>query len=410
MKNLILNSGYNNKFKFTKGLNQFLYVKKNRFLDLSMCSGTMFLGHSSKIFQKAIIDQKARGSSIGLPNQNAETFSKKLKKIFPQFSKFIISSTGAEANIRAIRIARAITKKDKIAMVSGSWHGSVDPLLFDQKKDKKKYLNVPLSSGLSDSEKKNIILVPYNDFGKTKKILNINKDKIALFIIEPIQQYLPMVFSETYVRDVFNFCKNNKILICFDEMITGLRIRDFSVQQRLKLKPDLSTFGKIIGGGLPISVIAISTKTVKKITKLKNNIFFGGTFSANQFSCKIGYETLDFILKNKKKIYDKVDYLSKYFEKQMNSFFQKNNFEMKLYNYFSISRIVFTKKFVKNRIERDFFEKKNQKKIKKFKKFVNSKGIIHPETGAYFISYCHNKNDIDKICKVFKKGIKKFFS
>ena len=106
-------------------------------------------------------------------------------------------------------------------------------------------------------------------------------------------------------------------------MITGLRIKEFSVQQRLKLKPDLSTFGKIIGGGLPISVVAIRPNIIKKIILLKEKIFFGGTFSGNQFSCKIGYEILNYITKNRKKIYNKVDFLSKYFETKMNSFFFK---------------------------------------------------------------------------------------
>ena len=407
MKSIILNSGYNKNLRFHKGNNQYLFSKNKKYLDLSMCSGTMFLGHSSKVFQRAVNDQKKKGSSIGLPNENAEIFSKKLKKIFPHFSKFVISSTGAEANIRAIRIARAITKKDKIAMVGGSWHGSIDSLLFNQNK---KLENYALSNGLSSSEKKNIIIIPYNDLENSKKILKKNKNQISLLIIEPIQQYLPTTFSEKYVKNIYNFCKKNKILICFDEMITGLRIKEFSVQQRLKLKPDLSTFGKIIGGGLPISVVAIRPNIIKKIILLKEKIFFGGTFSGNQFSCKIGYEILNYITKNRKKIYNKVDFLSKYFETKMNSFFLKNNYNMKLYNYFSISRIVFTNKVVKNRAQRDFYEKENLKKIEKFKKFVFLNNILHPETGAYFISYCHSKADIDRVCEVFKKGIRRIFN
>lgn len=407
MKSLILNSGYNKSLRFLKSSNQYLFSKKKKYLDLSMSSGTMFLGHSSKVFQKAVNDQKKNGSLIGLPNENAKIFSKKLKKIFPHFSKFIISSTGAEANIRAIRIARAITKKDKIAMVGGSWHGSIDSLLFNQNRN---FENYALSNGLPTSEKKNIIIIPYNDLKNSKKILKKNKKEISLLIIEPIQQYLPAMFSEEYVKNIYQFCKKNKILICFDEMITGLRIKEFSVQQRLKLKPDLSTFGKIVGGGLPLSVVAIRPNIVKKITLLKEKIFFGGTFSANPFSCKIGYETLNFIIKNKKKIYNKVDFLSEYFAEKMNSFFLNNNYDMKFYNYFSISRIVFTNKIVKNRAQRDFYEKNNLKKIEKFKKFVFLNKIIHPETGAYFISYCHSKADIDRVCKVFKNGIKRIFS
>ena len=403
MSNL-LNEGYSGKFRIQRAKNQYIFDSNNKkFIDLSMCSGTMILGHSSKEFKKAIEIQKNHGSSFGLPNKNADNYSYVLKKIFPHYSKFILSSSGAEANIRAVRLARAITKKDLIIMVSGSWHGSVDSLLFDLKDRKKE----SLSDGIPNNYKKNVIVIPYNNFNKSKKIIQKNKRKIALLIIEPIQQYLPTNNSEVYIKKIFHLCKKNKILVCFDEMITGMRTKEFSVQQKLNLRPDISTFGKIVGGGLPIGVLGVSKKIERKIKK--NNIFFGGTYSANPLACYTGLKTLEFIIKNKTKIYKKLDNLSKFFVKNMNQHFIKNKIKMRIYNYHTMMRLIFTDKNVRNREERDNSEKKIAKKIFKLQEYSKKNNVIYPSRGAFFLSYAHEKNDILKIIKVFKKGIKKFF-
>jgi len=404
MKTNILNAGYESNLRISKGKGQFLYdIKNKKLLDLSMCSGTMILGHSSKVFNNAINIQKKYGSLFGLPNNYSDKYSKTLKKIFPQYSKFILSSSGAEANIRAIRIARSLTNKDIIVMVSGSWHGSVDSLLFDLKDNKKK----ALSSGIAKFYKKNLIIIPYNKYIKSEKILKKYKSKIGLVIIEPIQQYLPTEISEKYIKQIFNFCRKNNILICFDEMITGMRIKHFSVQQKLKLNPDISTFGKIVGGGIPIGVTAISQKVDRKLKKKK--IFLGGTYSANPLAAYIGLKTLEFILKNKDKFYKKINHLAKYFVKDLNYFLISNNFKIRVYNYYTMSRLVFSDKQIYNREERDNSEKKLKRKIAKFKKYVQGKNIIHPSTGAYFFSYAHELSDIKRLLKVFKTGIKKIF-
>ena len=410
MKNLLYNEGYKNNFRVKKAKNQYIFTSRNKkLIDLSMCSGTLILGHSSKIYSEAINKQIKEGSAYGLPNEKAEYFSRMLKKIFPKYSKFVMCNSGAEANIRALRVARAITKKNSIAMVSGSWHGSLDQLLFDNITINEKIKLSPLSNGLATNYSKNVIVLPYNNYELTKKILKKNKNKIALVIIEPIQQYIPNELSEIYIKKILNFCKKNEILICFDEMITGMRIREFSVQQKLNLSPDISTFGKIIGGGLPIGVVAINKKIENKLKKINPRVFFGGTFSGNPLTSHVGAQTIKFILKNKKKFYLKIEKLSKFFENNLNSFFIKNNIKFKVYNYHSMLRIIFSNEQIYNRTDRDLSESKLNKKIEKFKKYVIQNGVYHPDRGAYFISYCHSKKDIKYICKVFIKGMRKYF-
>ena len=127
-------------------------------------------------------------SNFALPNTHANHFSQNLTRILPQFSKFIFCNSGAEANLKAIRIARAVTKKDKIVNITGSWHGSIDQFLFTSGKN---YQKVKLSDGLENNIEKKLIYAPYNDFKKTKKILEKNKNKICCVIIEPVQGCLP---------------------------------------------------------------------------------------------------------------------------------------------------------------------------------------------------------------------------
>ena len=128
--------------------------------------------------------------------------------------------------------------------MTGSWHGSVDKLLF-----KKKEKNFPISDGLNENDKKNIKFIDYNDIESSKKILNKFKNKISCIIIEPIQGCLPDPEIEKYLKFLSVFSKKNKSILIFDEIITGLRTANGSVQNYYNIKPDISLFGKSYGGG-----------------------------------------------------------------------------------------------------------------------------------------------------------------
>ncbi|MDC0875807.1 aminotransferase class III-fold pyridoxal phosphate-dependent enzyme, partial [Candidatus Pelagibacter sp.] len=295
----VLNEGYKNtKYLFKRGYGSTILDKNNqKFLDLTSAGGTSLLGHNNSVFinsVKKFINNKY--SNFALPNAHAINFSYNLRKIFPQFTKFIFCNSGAEANMKAIRIARAVTKKDKIINISGSWHGSIDQFLFSINSQGKK---ISLSSGLEKKIEDKIIYAPYNDFQKTKKIINKHKKETCCVIIEPIQGCLPSNENTNYLSLLSNFCKKKNIILILDEIITGLRTDCSSVQNKYALHSDISTFGKVFGNGLPIGFIGVSKKIEKKINKNKNKIFFGGTFSGNSFSTYVANETLKFLVKNK---------------------------------------------------------------------------------------------------------------
>ena len=405
MSNLILNEGYQktNVF-FEEGFKDKIIHQGKAYIDLSNCAGSLILGHNSKVYREILKKYlKINGSNFAHPNNYAVDYSKTIKKIFPSFEKIIFCNSGTEAVTKALRISKTLNKKEGIVSVVGSWHGSVDSLLFQpDNKLKPRFL----SDGLSNNDKKKIIFIPYNDIEVSKKILNKNKNKINSIIIEPIQACLPLNNSKSYLKFLRNFCNKNNITLIFDEIITGIRSDKNSVQQNYNIKPDITTIGKIAGGGMPIGIIGISKKVDKSIQGKK--IFYGGTFSGNSLSSFVGNETLKYLIKNKTVI-KKVNKKSKYFQDKLNQFIYINKMNLKIYRYSSIIRIVYTNNKIDNRTQRDFFESKITPKIDNFKKFLFQKNIFYPSSGIIFFSDATSYTSIDYVIKNIEMGFIKYF-
>ena len=163
------------KFLYSNGV--YIFDNKNKkYLDFSLSNGALILGHSDLVYKNCIKKIISKGSSFSTNNFAKINYEKLIKKAFKNVDKVIFSNSGSEANIRALRIARAITGKNKIVKVNGSWHGSVDNFLFDF--DNKKNTQ-ELSSGIDPNIKKDLIVIPYNDIKYSKKILDSNKEKIV---------------------------------------------------------------------------------------------------------------------------------------------------------------------------------------------------------------------------------------
>jgi glutamate-1-semialdehyde 2,1-aminomutase len=405
--NIILNEYYkDNKVFFDKGEGDKIFFKNKAYVDLSNCSGSLILGHNSNVFKKSLkLFLNKKISIFGHPNTHAINFSKNIKKFFPDFSKIIFCNSGTEAVMKSLRLSKSLNKKNLIVNVIGSWHGSVDKLLFYPNKYLKPQM---LSDGLSLDDKKKLIYIPYNDIEKSDKILNKFKNDINCIIVEPIQACLPLDNVKKYLQFLEKFCKKNNSTLIFDEIITGIRIRPGSIQRKYKINADITTVGKILGGGLPIGVIGISEK-INKIIKKKNiKVFFGGTFSANSLSSFVGNETLKFLLKNKALLLN-LNKKSLYFQKNLNQFITKEGIEAKAYRFDSILRIVFSNKIIKNMIQRDFFEKKKISNIIKFRQYLLDNKICYPTNGIIFLSNSTSYKNINYVLKHIKFGLKRFF-
>ena len=405
--NYLLNEGYESNIKVSKALKSKIYINKKPYEDLSYGAGTLLLGHNSKIYKKILNNLKKNEiSNYATPNIYAEQLSKILYNYFDAyFKKFLFCSTGSEAVLKSLRIAKAVSKKDLIVSVSGSWHGSLDQFLFYPTKSLKVE---SMSSGISKFYSNNLKIIPYNDIYNSSKILQKLKSKIAAVIIEPIQGCLPSEESKKYLFFLQKFCDENKIILIFDETITGIRTYEGSVHRKFKLSPSISIFGKCIGGGAPISVLGISKGISQKVNKLKKKIYFGGTFSGNSTSAFICYETIKYI-KNNKKIIKELNFKTNYIKNEINQFLEKKKLKAKIYSFESMLRIVFSNKKITNRLQRDFLEKKQNVNITKFKKFLFKNKIYYPSNGVLFISNETTQKNCKFLISKISKGLNSFF-
>ena len=408
MSKHIMNEGYVGGDDFiTSGKGSNITINKKKVLDLSLCAGSLILGHNSKIYRDSVREVlKLNISNFAAKNLHAANLSKTLKRIFPQYSKFIFCNSGTEAVIKSLRVARAVSKKDVIISVSGSWHGSTGELLFT---NDKKYKNVELSEGLDKNYSKKLKFIPYNNIEDSKKILDKNRNKIMCIIIEPIQGCLPMN-TEKYLKFLSDYSKKNNITLIFDEIITGIRFDCSSVQNIFKLNPSISTFGKCLGGGFPIGIIALKKNIVDKLKKNKKNVFFGGTFSVNSINTYVGNKVVNFIIKNKKQIFKSLNEKANYLQTKLNEFFIKHNYRARCFRFSSILRIVFSDKKIINRTQRDFLEKKNRSTIEKFRKFLIKNKIYYSKNGIIFLATTTSYRDINHLINVIQKGFRNNFN
>ena len=408
MKNkIVFNEIYQKTNYFVQnGKNDKISIKNRKFYDLSFCSGVLLLGHNSKIFRETLKDfSKKKISIFAHPNIYTEKLAEKIKIFFPNFEKIIFCNSGTESVIKALRICRSINNKKYIVSVTGSWHGSVDQTLYSPDKKLKPR---PISAGLNPDQQKNLKFVPYNDIEKSKTILDKIKNNINSIIIEPILGSLPTSKSKSYLIFLENYCNKNNIILIFDEIITGFRSEKGSVQNRFNLKPDITLIGKVLGGGFPIGAIGITKKITKKINKLNRKIIFGGTFSANSYSIYAGLKVLNFIHKNKNLTKSLIKKSQK-FQLKINKFIEKYDLDAWVYRFDSMNRLVFTKKKIKSRIQRDFLERSKNSKIKYFKNFLFKNRIYYPPSGIIFLSHASKDKSIDQIVNIFCDGLYRFF-
>jgi len=273
-------------------------VDSNKYVDYWMGHWSLILGHSPKDVLHNVSKQLNNGWMHGTLNKNSIELSEKISKAVPVAEKIRYASTGTEATMYAVRLARTITKRKTIAKIDGGWHGYTTDLL--------KTVNWPFhkseSSGLTDE--KHIISLPYNNLEKSVKILKMKKNDLAAVIIEPVLGgggCIPA--TKEYLLCIQEFCHKNNILFILDEIVTGFRFRFGCLYNTMKLDPDLVTLGKIVGGGFPIGVICGKNELMKYastsiFSKTERAYIGGGTFSANPLTMMAG-STMLTIIKNK---------------------------------------------------------------------------------------------------------------
>ena len=355
---------------------------RSELLDTTMGSGVQIIGHNNPLI-KEVSEQIEKGTIYTIPNAYTNEVNFYLKKyINPNLhDEYIFCNTGTEANMRAIRLARAYTGKDLIGRFHGGWHGGLEGFLDEH----------PSNKGIPKSVNNLYKVLPYND----ESCFDLITSDMAAIIIEPVQGSNPRSDIKDFLIKLKERCNETGVLLIFDEVMTGFRLSSKGGSGIFNIEPDIVTYGKVLGGGFPIGAVG-----GRKDVMETKGVFYGGTFSANPLSMFAAKLILETIIDKKYIQYDKLDYVGKLFRDELNEFFIKEDKKMRVIGCGPINRIIFTDKFIRNRKDRDNFEHENAQEI--FSNKLKELGVFVNGNGLYHFSMSHTPKVIKQLIDIIK--------
>ena len=293
----------------------------NRFIDYINSWGPMILGHAFPPVVEAVIEKAKLGTSFGMPTEMETQIAALAIKMVPGIDKIRFVNSGTEACMSAIRLARGFTKKDKIIKFAGCYHGHSDSFLIQAGSGAVTF-GSPNSPGVTVGTAKDTLLAKYNDLESVKTLVEANKNEIAAIIIEPVAGNMGCIPpNKGFLEALRQICTNNSILLIFDEVMTGFRLAKGGVQELLNVTADIVTFGKVIGGGLPVGAFAARAEIMNYLAPL-GPVYQAGTLSGNPLAMAAGLAMLKALNEDEEvfqRLSDKTIYLESGIQKALSS-------------------------------------------------------------------------------------------
>jgi glutamate-1-semialdehyde 2,1-aminomutase len=381
-------------------------VDGNKYTDYWMGHWALILGHSPKVVVNALAEQAKNGMLYGTVNEVSVELAETIQRLMPRAEMMRFSSTGSEATMYAIRLARARTGRRTVAKAIGGWHGFNTTLM--------QTVNYPFEQdeglGLVQDEGQFVESIPFNNLDASLKVLETVKDDLACIIIEPMlggAGCVPPI--EGYLKGLEEFAKRNGSLFILDEIVTGFRLSLHGAAHIYGLEPDLFTLGKVAGGGMPIGVlcgdkdIMSLADPVAKADKESRCAIGGGTFSANPMTMTAGLLTLTYLKKNRQQVYSKLERLGGMARKGLAKLFAESGISCQVTGIGSMFLTHFTKNAV---IDATDVAKSNRELLKTYHlALMSSHGIFFLPTKMAALSFAHEQSDIEKLLDATKKII-----
>lgn len=361
-----------------------------------VCSwGPLILGHSDKDVIKAVSEALSKGASFGAPTAIETELAKKIIELFPSIDKVRMVSSGTEAVMSAIRLARGFTKRDKIIKFEGCYHGHSDFMLVKAGSGLLTYGETS-SLGVPKDVAKLTIVAEYNNLENVKEIFEKNKNEIACVIVEPVAANMGLVLpNDNFLSGLRKICDENGSLLIFDEVITGFRLSKGGASQFYNIQPDITTLGKIIGGGLPVGAYGGKREIMDLISPL-GGVYQAGTLSGNPLAMAAGLKTLEKLSDDSfhAKLNEKANMLWTGFSENL----KKLGLNYAFNSIGSLSCLYFTDNKVNSYQDA---VKADTKKYAKYFHGMLEKGInLAPaQFEAMFVSISHTDKDIDDTIK-----------
>ena len=387
--------------KKSKG-SKIIDIDNNSYIDFIGSWGAMILGHSDARIIRKLNTVSKSGLTYGAPNRAETEIADFIIKNIPSIEKIRMVNSGTEATMSAARLSRGYTGKDLIIKFNGCYHGHGDAFLVKAGSGAATF-GRPSSSGVTKGSSKDTISLPYNDHLALERIFKKNKNKIACIIVEPIAGNMNFVRStKKFLQTARKLCTQFKSLLIFDEVMTGFRVNFRGAQEIYGIRPDLTTFGKVIGGGLPVGAFGGKAKIMDQLAP-EGPIYQAGTLSGNPLAMHCGLETLKII--SNKAFFKRLSKKTREFVVQMDQIAHKYKFPFCADSEGGMFGLYFTEKIPSNISD---IEKSNLKTFNKFFGYMLDNGVFFAPSPyeAGFISDSHTKNDFERVYKLFEKFIK----
>ena len=386
-----------------KGSGQYLYdADGNQLLDYVCSWGAMLLGHAHPAVTAAIADQALRGTSFGVTTELELELATLITKAIPFLEKVRFVSSGTEATMSAVRLARGVTKRDLIVKFEGCYHGHADSFL-SQAGSGLATLGIAECPGVPEALAALTLNAPYNDLPAVEKLFAEHKDKIASVIVEPVAANMGVVLpKEGFLEGLREITRNNGALLIMDEVITGFRLHNGSAQTLFGVEGDLTTMGKIIGGGVPVAAYGGRAELMNNVAPL-GPIYQAGTLAGNPLAMRAGITTLRELAKPG--LYDGIAANAKKLVRGVKNALAAAGIQVQLNSIGSLSTIFFTPEPVTNytgakRSDTKFY-------ARYFREMLNRGIFLAPsQFEAAFVSASHTPADIDRTITTSQEVLK----
>lgn len=368
-------------------------VDGNRYIDYIGSWGPMILGHNDDRVVEAVIKQIGKGISYGAATEAEVEMAQLMCDIVPSLEMVRMVNSGTEAVMSAIRTARGFTGKNKFIKFEGNYHGHSDALLVKAGSGVMT-AGIPDSSGVPANCVKDTLTAVYNDLDSVKKLFDENKDEIACVIVEPVSANMGVVLpKDGFLKGLRKLCDDNNALLIFDEVITGFRLGLTGASGYFNIHPDLITYGKIIGGGMPVGAYG-GRADVMQVVSPVGLVYQAGTLSGNPVAMAAGITQLK-ILKETPEVYKKTFELGEMLRNGAADIIKEAGLPYKVTGIGSLSCIFFTDKEVTDYISAKTSD--TAEFAKYFNHMLSRGNYFGPsQFESIFVSAAHTKENIDK--------------
>jgi len=390
-------------FFVKKGKGSKIYdVDGNNYIDYCLAYGPLVLGHSHEKIIDVVSKTLGQGTTYGAPTESEIELAKEVIRRVPSVDMIRFVNSGTEATMSAIRLARGYTSKNKIVKFEGSYHGAHDYCLV---KSGSGAATLPDSLGIPEDTTKNTLSVPFNDENAIVQLIEKEKDDIACIIMEVVMGNIGCIEPKKgFLEFLRKITEENNILLIFDEVITGFRLSQAGIEGYYNIKPDLVTYGKIIGGGFPMGALA-GKKEIMQMIAPSGSVYQAGTFNGNPISTNAGLLTLQLL---DDKFYKDLNSKGEYLRKNIKDIIDDLSLNLNPVGLGSMFQIYFNPNEVLN--YSDAKESDSEKFFLYFKELLKNNVFIPPsQFECNFISISHSNEDLDLTSQAIRKSLKAVF-